>query len=119
MINKDFQKILERIKKFRDERDWMQFHNPKDMAAAISIEAGELLEQFLWKNKDEVEEYLKDPKNMQEVREEIADIIHYTLELADNLGIDIDEVSENKFKKSALKYPVEKAKGVATKYTKL
>jgi dCTP diphosphatase len=111
--------ILEQIKEFRDERDWMQFHDPKNMAISISIEAAELMEHFQWRNKKEVEEYLKNRKNFTEVEEEIADIAMYLFELADNLGIDLLKAMRRKLKKNAKKYPVKKAKGVATKYNKL
>lgn len=119
MINKNFQNILQRIKRFRDAREWMQFHNPKDMAQAISIEAGELQELFLWKNDQEIKQFLKDKKNKNEVADELADIFNYAIELADNLGIDIEKAIENKFKKSEIKYPVNKSKGKSTKWTKL
>lgn len=110
-------KILNKIRKFRDERDWMKFHDPKNLAVSITIEAAELLEHFQWKDKEEVENYVK--KNKEEISDEIADVAIYLAELADNLGIDLVEAMDNKLEKNAKKYPVEKAKGVATKYTKL
>lgn len=128
MINKNLRKTLTAIKKFRDDRDWKQFHTAKDMASAISIEASELLELFLWKKNEEIEELLRHPEAeysaeessfKQEVQDEMADIFHYLLEFADNLGIDLEQASEQKLIKSALKYPVNKAKGKATKYNKL
>jgi NTP pyrophosphatase (non-canonical NTP hydrolase) len=119
MINKDFEPILNRIRKFRDDRDWLQFHNPKDMAAALSIESGELLELFLWKNEKEINEMLNTTEGKTEVSDEIADILHYLLQLADNLKIDLENASKNKLEKSSIKYPIEKAKGNAKKYTKL
>ena len=79
--------IIKKIRHFRDERDWAQFHNPKDMAIAISIEANELLEQFLWKTTDEVEASVK--KHRKDIEKEIADIGIYLVELADNLDIDL------------------------------
>jgi NTP pyrophosphatase (non-canonical NTP hydrolase) len=118
-MNNSFQQVLKKIKKFRDERDWMQFHDPKNMATAVSIEASELLEHFLWKTPEEVEQYLKNKKNKEEVSDEIADIMTYLIELADNLEIDIETAIENKMKKNAQKYPVEKAHGKADKYNKL
>lgn len=118
-MNKPFQNILQRIKTFRDERNWMQFHDPKNMATAVSIESAELLEHFLWKSPEEVEEYMKNPKNKQEVSDEIADIMSFLLELADNLEIDIEQAIEQKMIHNARKYPVGKARGKATKYTKL
>lgn len=117
--NKKFRSILQKIKKFRDDRDWMQFHNPKDMAEAIVIEAGELLEHFLWKTPEEAKKYVKNKKNLKEVSDELADIFNFAIELADNLGIDIEKSTLKKLKENARKYPVVKAKGKATKYTKL
>lgn len=108
---------MEKIKKFRDERDWMQFHDPKNMAISIVIEASELLEHFQWKSKAEVEEYIKQHKN--EIKEEVADIAIYLFELADNLGIDLLDAMEKKLDKNAQKYPPEKARGKHTKYNKL
>lgn len=117
--NKKFNSILNKIKKIRDERDWMQFHNPKDMAEAIVIEAGELLEHFLWKTPEEAYKYVKNKKNLKEISNELSDIFNYALELADNLGIDIEQATLNKLKENSKKYPISKAKGKATKYTKL
>lgn len=119
MKNAKFSKIIKAIKKFRDERDWLQFHNPKDMATAISIESSELQELFLWKSKKEIEEYIKDKKNIEEISDEFGDIFFFAIELADNLGIDIEEAVLKKMVKSSKKYPIEKAKGRADKYTKL
>ena len=116
-VNKPINKIIKQIKRFRDERDWMQFHDPKNMAISIAIEAAELLEHFQWKNKEEVEEHIK--RNNQEIGEEIADIAMYLFELADNQGIDLLKTMELKLKKNAKKYPVKKAKGKHTKYNKL
>lgn len=119
MKNKKFAGILKVIKKFRDDRNWMQFHNPKDMATALAIEASELQELFLWKSKDEIREYLKKEKNIEEVSDELADIFNFLIELADNLGIDIESAVMNKLKKTEKKYPINKSKGKSTKYTKL
>ena len=109
--------ITEKIKKFRDERDWMQFHDPKSMAVSITIEAAELLEHFQWKSKEEIEEYVKTHKD--HIAEEIADVGMYLFELADNLGLDLIEIMDKKLKKNSEKYPVEKAKGKHTKYNNL
>ena len=110
-------KITEKIVKFRDERDWMQFHDPKNMAVSIILEASELLEHFQWKTKEEVEKYIM--QNKAEIKDEIADIALYLFELADNLGISLVGAMEEKLKKNEMKYPVEKAKGRHTKYNKL
>lgn len=109
--------ITKKIIKFRDERDWMQFHDPKNMAVSLMLEASELLEHFQWKTKEEVEKYVAD--NKSEIKDEIADIALYLFELADNLGIDLIGAMDEKIKKNAVKYPVEKAKGKHTKYNKL
>lgn len=113
----EIREITEKIKKFRDERDWMQFHDPKNMAVSIILEASELLEHFQWKTIEEVEKYAK--QNHGEIKDEIADIALYLFELSDNLGIDLTEAMEQKLKKNEMKYPVEKAKGKHTKYNKL
>lgn len=113
----DIAQITEKIKKFRDERDWMQFHDPKNMAVSIILEASELLEHFQWKTTEEVEQYAR--KNQAEIKDEIADIALYLFELADNLGINLIDAMDQKLKKNEMKYPVEKAKGKHTKYNKL
>ena len=109
--------VIARIRKFRDERDWMQFHDPKNLAVSIMIEAAELLEHFQWKDKAEAERHVN--TNKDAVAEEIADVAIYLLELADNLGIDLKKAIHAKLDRNAEKYPVEKARGVATKYTQL
>lgn len=109
--------LTEKIKKFRDERDWAQFHNHKDMALSLVLEAAEVLEHFQWKSPAEIKEYARARKD--EIAEELADVAAYLFELADNLGIDLAQALEAKLKKNAQKYPVEKAKGKHTKYTKL
>jgi len=113
----EINKITEKIKKFRDERDWLQFHNHKDMALSLVLEAAEVLEHFQWKSPDEVADHGE--KHKDEISEELADVAMYLFELADNLGIDLKKAIESKLKKNACKYPVEKAKGKHTKYNKL
>ena len=105
------------IRRFRDERDWMQFHHPKELATALSIEAGELLEHFLWKTPEECSARIEEQPD--EIRDEIADIAIYLFELADNLDIDLVEAMKTKMAKNAQKYPVGKAKGSHKKYTEL
>lgn len=107
----DNEAIIRELIKFRNERDWNQFHNPKDLALAISIEAGELLELFLWKNPDEA-----DP---EKVRKELADVFAYAFLLADKYGFDVREIVLDKIKLNAEKYPVDKAQGTAKKYDEL
>jgi NTP pyrophosphatase (non-canonical NTP hydrolase) len=113
----DIQRITEKLKKFRDDRDWMQFHNHKDMALSLALEAAEVLEHFQWKSPEEVEAYGKTHKG--QIGEELADVAAYLFELADNLGIDLAKAMEKKIKKNAIKYPINKAKGKHTKYSKL
>lgn len=109
--------MVERIKIFRDERDRMQFHNHKDMAISIVIEAPELLEHFQWQTKEEIEEHVIQKK--AKIGEEIADIAIYLIELADNLDINLIEAMDKKLDKNALKYPIEKARGKHNKYNEL
>lgn len=111
------QDLQERIRKFRDERDWLQFHNHKDMATALAIEAAELQELFLWKHGKEIEDVASSKR--ERLSEELADVAVYLLELADNLGIDLGEAVLAKLEKNAAKYPVHKAKGSNAKYTEL
>lgn len=101
---------LERIRKFSSDRDWGQFHSPANLAKSISIEAGELLECFQW---DE------DRYDLEAVKDEVADVIVYCIDLVDRLGLDLDEVINRKMAKNEAKYPVEKAKGRSDKYDKL
>lgn len=101
---------MERIKKFRDDRDWQQFHTPSNLAKAISIEAGELLEEFLWDN---------DNFNLQNVKEELADVMIYCIHMANALDVNIEDIINMKMDKNEMKYPIEKAKGRSTKYTEL
>ena len=111
--------LLELLRKFRDDRDWKQFHNPKDLAAAIAIEAGELQEHFLWKTREEVAADLSVAGRRQAVVVELADVLFCSLLLADCLGVDIDEAVKAKTAVNAKKYPVSKARGTARKYTEL
>jgi len=100
--------LINQLTTFRDERDWDQFHNPKDLAIALSIEANELLEQFLWKNADEA--------NIEKIKEELADVFAYAFLLADKMKINVEEIVMDKIKLNVEKYPVDKAKGSAKKY---
>lgn len=113
----EIKEITQSIKNFRDERDWMQFHNHKDMALSLVLEAAEVLEHFQWKSLDEVETYVA--TNKEELSDELADVAMYLLELADNLGIDLKIAITNKLEKNIMKYPVDKAKGKHTKYNRL
>jgi len=105
------QNIIEQLIAFRDARDWAQFHTSKDLSSAIVIEAGELLELFLWKSNEEV-----DPARLAE---ELADVFSYCLLLANKHHLDVIKIIEDKIKTNSLKYPIEKAKGSAKKYLDL
>lgn len=109
--------LTEKIKKFRDNRDWMQFHNHKDMALSLVLEAAEVMEHFQWKSPDEIEEYAKTHRDA--IGEELADVAVYLFELADNLDIDLAKAVEQKLKKNEERYPVGKSKGKHTKYNQL
>jgi NTP pyrophosphatase (non-canonical NTP hydrolase) len=111
------QELQKLIREFRDERDWMQFHNHKDMATALAIEAAELQELFLWKHGQEIVEIASAKR--ERLSEELADVAVYLLELADNLGINLAEAVVAKLAKNTEKYPVHKAKGSSAKYTEL
>ena len=104
----------EQILKFRDERDWKQFHNPKDLAISISLEAAELLEVFQWSAED-----VKCENKLGKICEELADVAIYCTLMADACGLDLDEIVQEKLRKNNEKYPVEKAKGSKEKYDKL
>ena len=108
---KESQEIIQALLKFRKERDWEQFHNPKDLALAISIESGELLELFLWKKAEEA--------NIEKVKEELADIFSFAFLLAEKYGFDVKEIVFDKIKTNGDKYPVDKSKGTSKKYNEL
>ena len=108
------QETIDMILKFRDDRDWKQFHNPKDLAISISLESAELLEVFQWSGSDVSGENKKD-----KIKEEVADVINYCVLMADACNLDIDQIVQDKIKKNNEKYPVEKAKGKSEKYSEL
>lgn len=107
----DIEEIIQALVEFRDERDWAQFHNPKDLALALNIEAGELLEAFLWKPSEQAD--------IDKVKEELADVFAFAFLLAEKYDFDVKQIMLEKIEKNALKYPVGKSKGVAKKYTDL
>ena len=105
------EELTETIVKFRDERDWAQFHNAKDLSLALSIEAAELNQLFLWKSPEEA--------NVEKIKEELADVLNYALLIANKYNFDVAQIILDKIEKNAQKYPVEKAKGTAKKYNEL
>jgi len=107
----DIQSITAQLIRFRDERDWAQFHNPKDLALALSIEASELLELFLWKNAEDA-----DPDKL---KDELADVFSFAFLLAEKYQLDVKQIIQDKMQKNAAKYPVELARGTARKYNDL
>ncbi|MBU8877955.1 nucleotide pyrophosphohydrolase [Bacillus sp. FJAT-29790] len=106
--------LIEEIIQFRDERDWKQFHNAKDLAISLSLEASELLENFQWKTSGEAIE-----KNIEKIKDELADVVIYSILLSSELSIDLEEIVKKKMEKNNLKYPIEKSKGTSKKYTQL
>ena len=120
MINRDIikkrnmnsiEELTSLLVQFRDERDWGQFHKSKDLALALSVEAAEVNELFLWKEEQDV--------NEEKLKDEIADVLAYAFLLAHRHGFDVEEIVKNKIKKNAEKYPVEKSKGTVKKYNEL
>jgi NTP pyrophosphatase (non-canonical NTP hydrolase) len=111
--------LVRAVLAFRDERDWKPFHNPKDLAISITLEAAELLEHFQWKTAGEVEAFLSEGDNRRRLGEEMADILILLVSLADGVGVDLLQAARAKLRENAAKYPVERAKGSAKKYDEL
>jgi len=111
----DFQK---KIINFRDKRNWKQFHNPKDLAVSLLLEAAELIEHFQWKSEQEIQQHVKSEK-AQELKEEVVDVLWYVLLIAHELNMDLEKEFLRKLRKNEKKYPVEKSKGSHKKYTEL
>lgn len=107
----EIKQLTQKLIEFRNERDWEQFHNPKDLAIALNVEAGELLELFLWKHESEAK--------LEKVKEELADVLAYAFLLADKYELDVTQIVLEKIKQNAEKYPIEKSKGTAKKYNEL
>jgi NTP pyrophosphatase (non-canonical NTP hydrolase) len=107
----DINLLIQELVKFRDERDWSQFHNSKDLAIALNVETSELLELFLWKSADDV--------NLERVKEEIADVFAYALLLSHKYQLDVKDIVLEKIKLNSMKYPVDKSKGTSKKYNEL
>lgn len=113
----DIKELTEKIKKFRNDRDWLQFHNPKDMALSLVLESAELLEHFQWKNGKEITQYIKTKKN--EIGEELADVLYWILLISYDMNINIKQALEKKLQVNKKRYPIEKSKGNAKKYNVL
>ncbi|MEE8254762.1 MAG: nucleotide pyrophosphohydrolase [Nitrosomonadaceae bacterium] len=113
----DIKSTQNRIHAFADERNWDQFHNPKNLVMALSVECSELVEIFQWLSHEEASNIKHDPDKMNQISDEIADVTVYLLRLADKLGVDIEKAIDLKMEKNARKYPVEKVHGSAKKYT--
>ena len=111
MVMTDLEELRQRVVEFTRERDWDQFHDGKNLAIALSLEASELLEAFLWKNAEDA--------NIEKIKEELADVVNYAILLADKYNLDIKQIVLDKMKRNAEKYPVEKARGTAKKYNEL
>jgi dCTP diphosphatase len=111
--------LRERVLAFARERDWEQFHSPKNLSMALAAEAGELMEHFLWAESRDSAAVLSDPKKRGKIEDELADVVIYALEFANIGGIDLAKAIEAKLAQNAAKYPVEKAKGRSVKYTEL
>lgn len=107
----DLEELRQRVVEFTRERDWDQFHDGKNLAIALSLEASELLETFLWKNAEDAD--------IEKIKEELADVVNYAILLADKYNLDIKQIVLDKMKRNAEKYPVEKARGTAKKYNEL
>jgi len=116
---RDLDVLQERVRAFRDERDWRRFHTPKDLAVSLSIEAAELLEHFQWKSDAEVTADLADPGRRDEVAREMADVLILLLSAADVVGVDLHAATLAKLEENARKYPVERSRGRADKYDRL
>jgi NTP pyrophosphatase (non-canonical NTP hydrolase) len=114
---KNIKNLTKRIIAFRDAREWKQFHNPKDVALSLVLEAGEVLEHFQWKSPGELDEYVK--KHKAEIADELADVLYWVLLMSHDLNIDVIKASQKKLAQNAKKYPVKKSKGKATKYSNL
>ena len=117
MSEHTIQRLTERVLRHRDERQWAQFHTPKELAISLCVESGELLSLMQWKAGDELDRAVREKRAM--IQDELADVLHSVLLLASDLELDLGEALEQKLAKDARKYPVEKARGRNTKYDEL
>ena len=111
------EEITARIRDFRDARDWMQFHNPKELAVAITAEAGELLQHFVWQQPGQIDQRAKE--RLPQLADEMADVGMLLFEMADNLGVDLGQAMLDKLQRNEIRYPVAKARGSNAKYNEL
>ncbi len=111
----DIKRLTKLAEEFRDARDWKQFHNQKDLSISLALEAAEVMEHFLWKSKEEMEEYVR--TNKKDIGSELADVLYCALLMASDINIDIISAFEEKMKENDKKYPIEKARGKNAKYT--
>jgi NTP pyrophosphatase (non-canonical NTP hydrolase) len=118
-MNSQLEKLSELVDNFCEERDWKQFHNIKDLAMGLSIEASELLQIFLWKDSKEVEALLDTPNKREDIEDEVADVLFFLLRIAHLNNIDLQTALEKKITKNELKYPVSKCKGSNKKYNEI
>ena len=116
-MGSELKKLTKKIIKFRDNRNWKQFHNPKDVALSLVLEASELMEHFQWKSSKEIESYIK--KKKSDIGDELADVLYWVLLMSYDLQIDVAKALQYKIRKNEQKYPVKKARGKHTKYTQL
>ena len=114
----DIKKLQKRLEKFAKDRDWEQFHNPKNLSMALSVEVAELVEIFQWSNSGGLEE-IKDLDKRKKIEEEVADIFIYLIKISDKLDLDLEKVINEKIDKNEKKYPVDKSYGTSKKYTDL
>lgn len=115
----DLESAMKALLKFRNDRDWEQFHTPKNLSISVAIEAAELMEHFQWRSDAEIRQYLESPDGSLKVHEEIADIAAYLLLLSHDLGLDLNRCIEEKIKKNESKYPIGKSKGRHEKYDRI
>jgi dCTP diphosphatase len=114
MTKNVIKELQDELKKFRDERDWKKYHTPKDLSVAVTLEAAELIEHFIWKSPEEIKRYVK--THRAEIAEEVADVAIYLLNLCNTLDIDFVLAVKDKIRKNAQKYPIEKSKGSTKKH---
>lgn len=115
----DVSRLVLKLNAFARDRDWEQFHSPKNLVMALSVECGELTELFQWMTEEQSRSAMNDERTAQAIRSELADILFYLVQVASRLGIDLDEAARTKLHVNALKYPVERSRGTSLKYTQL